>query len=100
MLPHTLNNPMSLHIQIHQLATPKAVLLRNVELNIPKGVIHTVMGDSGSGKSSLLGAIAGTLADDLQFDGQITLDGRALTDLPTEQRQVGLLFQDSLLLPT
>lgn len=72
-------------------------MLRNLELNIPKGVIHTVMGDSGSGKSSLLGAIAGTLADDLQFDGQITLDGRALTKLPTEQRQVGLLFQDSLL---
>lgn len=97
MPPHTLNNPMSLHIQIHQLATPKAVLLRDVELNIPKGMIHTVMGDSGSGKSSLLGAIAGTLGDDLQFDGQITLNGRALTDLPTEQRQVGLLFQDSLL---
>jgi len=88
---------MSLHIQIHQLATPKAVLLRDLELTIPKGVIHTVMGASGSGKSSLLGAIAGTLADDLRFDGQITLDGRALTDLPTEQRQVGLLFQDDLL---
>jgi putative thiamine transport system ATP-binding protein len=88
---------MSLHIQIHQLATPKAVLLRDLELNIPKGVIHTVMGDSGSGKSSLLAAIAGTLADGLQFDGQITLNGRALTSLPTEQRQVGLLFQDSLL---
>lgn len=97
MLPHKLNNPMSLHIQIHQLATPKAVLLSHVALNIPKGVIHTVMGESGSGKSSLLGAIAGTLADDLQFDGQITLNGRTLTDLPAEQRQVGLLFQDDLL---
>lgn len=97
MPPHTLNHPMSLHIQIHQLATPTAVLLRDVTLNIPKGVIHTVMGESGSGKSSLLGAIAGTLADDLQFDGQVTLNGRALTDLPTEQRQVGLLFQEGLL---
>lgn len=88
---------MSLHIQIHHLATPKAVLLREVQLNIPKGVIHTVMGDSGSGKSSLLGAVAGTLADDLQFTGQISLDGRDLTHLPTEQRHVGLLFQDDLL---
>jgi putative thiamine transport system ATP-binding protein len=97
MPPHTLNNPMSLHIQIHQLASPKAVLLRDLELNIPKGVIHTVMGESGSGKSSLLGAIAGTLADDFEFDGLVTLNGRALVNLPTEQRQVGLLFQDSLL---
>jgi putative thiamine transport system ATP-binding protein len=88
---------MSLHIQIHQLATPKAVLLRDLELHIPKGVIHTVMGESGSGKSSLLAAIAGTLADDLKFDGQVTLNGRPLTHLPTEQRHVGLLFQDSLL---
>jgi len=88
---------MSLHIQIHHLATPKAVLLRNLQLSIPKGVIHTVMGESGSGKSSLLGAVAGTLADDLQFSGRIVLDDRDLTHLPTEQRHVGLLFQDDLL---
>ena len=88
---------MSLHIQIHHLATPKSVLLRDVQLAIPKGVIHTVMGDSGSGKSSLLGAVAGTLTNDLQFSGQISLDGRDLTHLPTEQRHVGLLFQDDLL---
>ncbi len=97
MPPPNPNNPMSLHLQLHQLATPKAVLLRHVDLNIPRGVIHTVMGDSGSGKSSLLGAIAGTLADDWQFDGQISLNGRDLTHLPTEQRHVGLLFQDHLL---
>ena len=97
MPPPTRNIPMSLHIQLHQLATPRAVLLRHVALNIPSGVIHTVMGESGSGKSSLLGAIAGTLADDWQFDGQISLDGRDLTHLPTEQRQVGMLFQDDLL---
>jgi putative thiamine transport system ATP-binding protein len=88
---------MSLHIQIHQLATPTAVLLRDVQLTIPKGVIHTVMGDSGSGKSSVLGAVAGTLAEDLQFSGQISLDDRDLTHLPTEQRHIGLLFQDDLL---
>jgi putative thiamine transport system ATP-binding protein len=88
---------MSLHIQLHYLAAAKAVLLRDVQLTIPKGVIHTVMGDSGSGKSSLLGAVAGTLADDFEFSGQISLDGRDLTDLPTEQRHVGLLFQDDLL---
>lgn len=88
---------MSLQILIRHLSTPKAVLLRDLQLDIPRGEIHTVMGDSGSGKSSLLGAIAGTLADELQFDGQITLDGRDITHLPTEQRQVGLLFQDDLL---
>ena len=88
---------MCLYIQLHYLAAAKAVLLRDVQLTIPKGVIHTVMGDSGSGKSSLLGAVAGTLADDFEFSGQISLDGRDLTHLPTEQRHVGLLFQDDLL---
>ena len=31
------------------------------------------------------------------FEGRITLQGRRIDQLPTEQRQVGILFQDALL---
>jgi putative thiamine transport system ATP-binding protein len=66
-------------------------------LDISGGTIHTVMGASGSGKSSLLAAICGTLPPSLVFEGQISLNGRSLLALPTEQRGVGILFQDDLL---
>jgi putative thiamine transport system ATP-binding protein len=66
-------------------------------LEIAGGTIHTVMGASGSGKSSLLAAICGTLAPGLVFEGVMTLNGRSLLALPTEQRGVGILFQDDLL---
>jgi putative thiamine transport system ATP-binding protein len=55
------------------------------------------MGESGSGKSSLLSAVCGTLPEGLVFEGEISLQGRRIEQLPTEQRRVGLLFQDDLL---
>ena len=88
---------MSLRIQLSQLTSPKATLLQSLDLDISGGVIHTVMGPSGSGKSSLLAAICGTLPPGLVFEGDIHLNGKALLALPTEQRGVGILFQDDLL---
>jgi putative thiamine transport system ATP-binding protein len=88
---------MSLQIQIKQLSTPSTVLLHDLDLEIPSGVVHTVMGQSGSGKSSLLSAVAGTLPEGLEFAGAIHLNGLDLSHLPTERRRVGLLFQDDLL---
>ena len=78
---------MSLDIKLRQLSTPQAVLLRNVTLHVPPGVIHSVMGASGSGKSSLLAAICGTLPEGLRFDGEIALNGQRLDHLPTERRR-------------
>ncbi|MDR3455392.1 MAG: ATP-binding cassette domain-containing protein [Rhodoferax sp.] len=88
---------MALEIQVKQLKTAGAVLIEHLRLQVPSGVIHTVMGASGSGKSSLLAAVCGTLPDGLQFEGEIALNGRRLDALPTERRRVGILFQDDLL---
>ena len=55
----------------------------HIQIDRP-GVIHTVMGPSGSGKSSLLAAVCGTLAAGLECEGRITLMGRRLDPLPTE----------------
>ena len=90
---------MSLHLQLNRLASPTATLLENLRLDVPSGVIHTVMGASGSGKSSLLAAISGTLPAALVFEGSLSLNGLRLEQLPTEQRGVGILFQDDLLFP-
>lgn len=88
---------MALVIQAKSLRAAGRVLLHELSLQVPPGAIHTVMGASGSGKSSLLAAVCGTLPDGLVFDGEISLDGRRIEHLPTEQRSVGILFQEDLL---
>ena len=72
-------------------------LITQLQINVPPGIVHTVMGASGSGKSSLLAAICGTLAPVFTFDGSVSLSGQRIDALPTEQRRVGILFQDDLL---
>jgi len=88
---------MGLDIALTRLYLQHATLLQNLNLSVPRGVIHTVMGASGSGKSSLLAALCGTLTEPLIFEGTIWLNGQRIDKLPTERRQVGILFQEDLL---
>ena len=90
---------MSLHIEVNSLSSPAGVLLRNLTLDIAAGQVHTLMGESGSGKSSLLAAICGTLDEAMRFEGSVQLNGLSLDPLPTQARRVGILFQDDLLFP-
>lgn len=66
---------------------------------IEPGVVTTVMGPSGIGKSTLLDAIGGHLSPQFECSGRVLLDGRDVTDLPPEARQIGILFQDTMLFP-
>lgn len=94
---------MTLSVHLTTLGSAQRTLLRDLRLEVPAGRILTLMGPSGSGKSSVLAAIAGTLgsvaegAQALRFEGQVHLDGADLTRTPTAQRGIGLLFQDALL---
>lgn len=88
---------MSLQLDVRSLSLGNTPLVQDLQLDVPPGAVHTVMGDSGSGKSSLLAAVCGTLAPVFTFDGSITLNGQRIDALPTEQRRVGILFQDDLL---
>lgn len=73
--------------------------LVDLSCNIAGGEIFTVMGPSGSGKSSLLAYIAGFLEPAFDTSGNIFIDGEDISALPAEQRKIGLLFQDPLLFP-
>lgn len=66
---------------------------------VAPGTTTTLMGPSGVGKSTILSAVIGTLAEDFSLTGHIRLNGQTLTKLPPEKRGIGILFQDALLFP-
>ncbi len=68
-------------------------------LVIASGEIATIMGPSGCGKSTLLSAVSGSLDPVFTLTGTVRLNGRDITSLPMEDRNIGLLFQDDLLFP-
>ena len=90
---------MSLDLHVERLALKGRDLIRALHLQVPPGAVHSVMGESGSGKSSLLAAICGTLDPAFEFEGSVILNGARIDLLPTERRRVGILFQDDLLFP-
>jgi putative ABC transport system ATP-binding protein len=68
--------------------TPNEVrALDAVDLEIERGTFTAVLGTNGSGKSSLLNAISGSLGLE---GGRVYLDGREVTDWP-EQRRARLI---------
>jgi putative thiamine transport system ATP-binding protein len=74
-------------------------VLAEVSAHIAPATVLTVMGPSGSGKSTLLAAVIGATVPEFTVGGQILLQGRDVTHLPTAQRRIGLLFQDDVLFP-
>lgn len=72
-------------------------LLNQVAFQVKKGDIVTLMGPSGSGKSSLFSWMVGALPSQFQASGELWLNERRIDTLPTAQRQIGILFQDTLL---
>ena len=90
---------MALELEQVTLAVHGRVLLRGLSAHVAAGEVLAVMGPSGSGKSSLLAWIAGTLEPPLEASGGLRLNGRSLDGVPIQQRRIGLLFQDDLLFP-
>jgi spermidine/putrescine ABC transporter ATP-binding subunit len=56
----------------------------------------TLLGPSGCGKTTLLNLVAGFLMPD---SGEVAIDGRRVTDLPTYRREIGIMFQNYALFP-
>jgi len=73
--------------------------LVRLDASVAPGEVLTVMGPSGVGKSTLLAFVGGFLGRDFSARGKIILNGCDVTALPPDERGIGLLFQDSLLLP-
>jgi putative spermidine/putrescine transport system ATP-binding protein len=74
----------------------KAVALDAVSLAVRRGEFMTLLGPSGCGKTTLLNLAAGFFSPD---GGEIRIDGHTVNDVPTYQRQIGLMFQNYALFP-
>jgi len=89
----------SLRLQNVTISLGARRLVSQLTLEIPPGTVVTVMGPSGSGKSSLLAFVGGFLDPVFAAQGRVLIGDEDVTRLPPERRGTGLLFQDDLLFP-
>lgn len=71
----------------------------DVAFDAPRGVTM-LFGPSGSGKSSVIAAVAGLIRPDrgkIICDGRVLFDSAARCNLPAHKRRLGVIFQDGRL---
>ena len=82
--------------EIKKSFTEGEAVLDNISLEISKGEFVTLLGSSGCGKTTTLRIIAGLEQPDT---GSVWLDGREVTGLEPNQRDVNTVFQNYALFP-
>lgn len=76
----------NLHVRVED-----KTILKGVDLVVPKGEVHAIMGRNGSGKSTLSYAIAGRDGYEIT-DGDILLDGQSIVEMEADERASAGLF--------
>ena len=71
-------------------------VLKGIDIEIARGEFITLLGASGCGKTTTLRIIAGMEEPD---EGQVILDGKNITGMAPEQRNVNTVFQNYALFP-
>ena len=74
----------------------ETLVVKDLNLTMPKGEFLTMLGPSGSGKTTCLMMLAGF---ETATHGEILLDGRPINNIPPHQRGIGMVFQSYALFP-
>ena len=74
----------------------ETLVVKDLNVDIPKGEFLTMLGPSGSGKTTTLMMLAGF---ETPTSGEIYLDGEAINKIPPYKRGIGMVFQNYALFP-
>ncbi|HVO89142.1 MAG TPA: ABC transporter ATP-binding protein, partial [Casimicrobiaceae bacterium] len=90
--------PAQAHVRLERVSKQygSVVALDDVDLDIAKGELLSVIGPSGCGKTTLLRMLAGFVDPSA---GRIVIDGQQVTGVPPERRSIGMVFQSYALFP-
>ncbi len=72
------------------------LVVKDLNLSLPKGEFLTMLGPSGSGKTTCLMMLAGF---ETATHGEIRLDGKSINNIPPHKRGIGMVFQNYALFP-
>jgi putative spermidine/putrescine transport system ATP-binding protein len=72
------------------------LVVKDLNLFMPKGEFLTMLGPSGSGKTTCLMMLAGF---ETATHGDIRLDGVSINNIPPHKRGIGMVFQNYALFP-
>ena len=72
------------------------LVVKGIDIVVPKGTLTTILGPSGCGKTTTLRMIAGL---DAPTSGQVFIDGQDVTTLGPAERNVSMVFQSYALFP-
>lgn len=72
------------------------LVVKDLNLSLPKGEFLTMLGPSGSGKTTCLMMLAGF---ETATHGDIRLDGVSINNIPPHKRGIGMVFQNYALFP-
>ena len=74
----------------------ETLVVKDLNLTLPKGEFLTMLGPSGAGKTTCLMMLAGF---ETATHGEIRLDGRPINNIPPLKRGIGMVFQNYALFP-
>jgi len=74
----------------------ESLVVKDLNLSMPKGEFLTMLGPSGSGKTTCLMMLAGF---ETATHGDIRLNGKPINNIPPHKRGIGMVFQNYALFP-
>ncbi|MEJ6398533.1 ABC transporter ATP-binding protein [Yoonia sp. 208BN28-4] len=93
------NEPASAFVEFKRVQKSydgEVLVVKDLNLSMPKGEFLTMLGPSGSGKTTCLMMLAGF---ETATHGEIMLDGKNINNIPPHKRGIGMVFQNYALFP-
>ena len=92
-----MDNKVILKIEDYSKSYDGKKIIKDFDLEVYEGEFVTLLGSSGSGKTTILRAISGI---DMNHGGKIYIEGKDVTSLDPTKREVNTIFQNYALFST